>query len=252
MKIMIANDDSIFALGLQTLVKALMDEHEIYVCAPRQQQSAKSHALTMADIVSVSAVKEFEHPNVKAQLAIGGTPADCVKIGAVRFSDVPFDLVLSGINHGPNLGVDTIYSGTVAAAIDGSFHNIPSIALSLMNEDPDGFEAAAQFVKNNLETLLKKHEWHGGILNVNFPENYPYKGVKLTTLGEIYYENPIQRRESPRGGEYYWIAGDCKIPKDQIGKDVDAVLNGYVSVSPLKFSFDDPKGTKLSVTDFKL
>ncbi len=252
MKIMIANDDSIFALGLQTLVKALMTEHEIYICAPKYQQSAKSHALTMADIVSVTQVREFDHPNVKAQLAIAGTPADCVKIGAVRFSEIDFDVVLSGINHGPNLGVDTIYSGTVAAAIDGSFHNIPSIALSLMNEDPKGFQAAAEFVRLNLSTLVLKHDWQGGILNINFPETYPYKGVQMTTLGEVYYENPIQRRENPRGGEYYWIAGDCKIPKDQIGKDVDAVLKGYVSVSPLKFSFDDPKGTKLNQDDFKL
>lgn len=246
MKIFIANDDSIFAAGLQTLVNTLAEKHEIYIAAPRYQQSAKSHALTMSDIVAVTEVNVFSHPNVKAQWAIAGTPADCVKIGMVKFSDIKFDVLLSGINHGPNLGIDTIYSGTVAAAIDGSFHHIPSMALSLYNEGPENFEAASKFVLNNLESLLEGHAWNGSILNINFPTTLPYKGVKITTLGEIYYENPVQKRENPRGGEYYWIAGEVTIPENQIGKDVQAVLEGYVSISPLKFSFDDPAGTALS------
>lgn len=251
MKIFIVNDDSIYAEGLQTLVRVLSQKHELYVCAPKYQQSAKSHALTMSDIVPVTSVKVFEHPNVKVQLAVAGTPADCVKIGAVKMADVAFDLLISGINHGPNLGIDTIYSGTVAAAIDGSFHGIPSIALSLFNEASEGFEKAAEFVLAHLEKLLKGHQWHGGILNINFPATLNYEGVRITTLGEIYYDNPIQKREHPRGGEYYWIAGDCRIPANQTGTDVEAVQAGYVSISALKFSFDDPKGTTLSPEDFK-
>lgn len=252
MKIFIVNDDSIYAKGLQTLVKVLAEKHEIYVCAPKYQQSAKSHALTMSDIVPVTEEHVFDHPNVKVQLAIAGTPADCVKIGAVKLSEVQFDVLLSGINHGPNLGIDTIYSGTVAAAIDGSFHGIPSIALSLFNEATEGFEKAAEFMLANLEKLVKGHVWQGGILNVNFPVGLEYKGVKITTLGEIYYDNPIQRREHPRGGEYYWIAGDCRIPENQTGTDVEAVQAGYVSISPLKFNFDDPKGTALAAETFTL
>lgn len=252
MKIFIVNDDSIFAEGLQTLVNVLAKDHEIYISAPRYQQSAKSHALTMSDIVAATEVKVFDHPNVKAQWAIAGTPADCVKIGAVKFKDVPFDVLLSGINHGPNLGIDTIYSGTVAAAIDGSFHSIPSMALSLFNEAPEGFLAAAEFVRDHLDLLLTTHEWNGSILNLNFPATLPFKGVKITQLGEIYYENPVQKRENPRGGEYYWIAGDVTIPENQIGKDVQAVLEGYVSISPLKFNFDDPAGTVLSQIDWTL
>lgn len=252
MKIFIVNDDSIFAEGLQTLVKTLSEKHELYICAPKYQQSAKSHALTMSDIVAVSEVKVFDHPNVRTQLAIAGTPADCVKIGAVKLSDIKFDVLLSGINHGPNLGIDTIYSGTVAAAIDGSFHGIPSMALSLFNERHEGFEKAAKFMLDNLESMLMSHRWDGGILNVNFPASTTYKGVKITTLGEIYYDNPIQRREHPRGGEYYWIAGDCRIPENQIGTDVEAVQEGYVSISALKFNFDDPAGTALTSSSFKL
>lgn len=251
MKIFIVNDDSIFAKGLQTLVNVLSEQHELYVCAPKYQQSAKSHALTMSDIVPVSTVNVFDQPNVKAQLAIAGTPADCVKIGAVKLADVDFDVLISGINHGPNLGIDTIYSGTVAAAIDGSFHGIPSIALSLFNEEEAGFDKAAKFILKHLEKLVTGHEWRGGILNINFPAELDYKGVRITTLGEIYYDNPIQKREHPRGGEYYWIAGDCRIPENQTGTDVEAVQAGYVSISALKFSFDDPKGTLLVPDDFK-
>lgn len=252
MRIFIVNDDSIFAEGLQTLVSILAEKHEIYISAPRYQQSAKSHALTMADIVSATQVSEFDHPNVKAQWAIAGTPADCVKIGLVKFSDVDFDVLLSGINHGPNLGVDTIYSGTVAAAIDGSFHGIPSIALSLFNEDPAGFESAACFVRDHLELLLKTHTWNGSILNINFPGTLPFKGVKVTTLGEVIYDNPVQKRLNPRGGEYYWIAGDVRIPENQHGKDVQAVREGYISISALKFNFDDPKGTPLDQLNWAL
>lgn len=252
MKIFIVNDDSIYAEGLQTLVSVLADHHELYIAAPKYQQSAKSHALTMADIVSADEVNEFEHPNVKAQWAIAGTPADCVKIGMTKFADVPFDLLLSGINHGPNLGIDTIYSGTVAAAIDGSFHGIPSMALSLFHESEAGFKTAAEFVRDHLERLYKTHEWNGSILNINFPGQLPYKGVKVTTLGEVIYDNPVQKRLNPRGGEYYWIAGDVRIPEDQHGKDVQAVKEGYVSISALKFNFDDPKGTKLDQLEWSL
>lgn len=252
MKIFIVNDDSIFAEGLQTLVNTLAEKHEIYISAPRLQQSAKSHALTMSDIISVTKVNVFSHPNVKAQWAVGGTPADCVKIGMVKFEDIKFDVLLSGINHGPNLGVDTIYSGTVAAAIDGSFHGIPSIALSLCNEAAEGFKQASEFIRDNLEKLLNTHEWQGGILNVNFPEILPFKGVAITTLGEVIYDNPVQRRLNPRGGEYYWIAGDVRIPEDQVGKDVEAVRNGYISISALKFNFDDPKGTALTDVNWSL
>lgn len=252
MKIFIVNDDSIFAEGLQTLVNVLAEHHEIYIAAPRYQQSAKSHALTMADIVSASEVNEFDHPNVKAQWAITGTPADCVKIGVTKFTGIEFDVLLSGINHGPNLGVDTIYSGTVAAAIDGSFHGIPSIALSLFLESPEGFQAASEFVRDHLNLLLETHEWNGSILNINFPGALPYKGVKITTLGEVIYDNPVQKRMNPRGGEYYWIAGDVRIPDEQHGKDVQAVREGYVSISALKFNFDDPKGTALDKIDWAL
>jgi 5'-nucleotidase len=252
MKIFVVNDDSIFAEGLKTLVNVLAEKHEIYVAAPRLQQSAKSHALTMSDIISVDEVHVFDHPNVKAQWAISGTPADCVKIGAVKFEDIKFDVLLSGINHGPNLGIDTIYSGTVAAAIDGSFHGIRSIALSLFNEKSEGFKAGALFILEHLETLLESHTWHGGILNINFPGEVPFKGVAITTLGEVIYDNPVQKRMNPRGGEYYWIAGDVRIPENQHGTDVQAVKEGMVSISALKFNFDDPKGTPLSQLEWSI
>lgn len=247
MKILLVNDDSLYAEGLAALVKALAPHHDLYIAAPKFQQSAKSHALTMNDIVPTYKEWFYEGPAIKEQWAIGGTPADCVKIAFDKFKGVTFDVVLSGINHGPNLGVDTIYSGTVAAAIEASFHGVPAMAVSLFEPSDTGFEAAAAFMAQNLDYLLSNHKWDGDILNINFGD-LPFKGVRMTTLGCITYDNPVKQRYSPRGDEYYWIAGDLRIPEDQVGTDVHCISEGYISISPLKFQFDELDNRGLDVS----
>lgn len=250
MNIFISNDDGIQAAGLKALVEALVPHHKVYVAAPEYQQSAKSHALTMHDIVH--ARRTHLYPGTAAEWAINGTPADCVKIGLAKFEDVQFDVVLSGINNGPNLGIDVIYSGTVAAALEGSFHSIPSFALSHYSGSDSGFTKAAAFIRDNLEALLAAFEWNNNAVNVNFPPADDYEGITYSRLGKMVYENSVQRRTSPRGGEYYWIAGDLLIPPDQFDTDVYAISRNQISLTPIRFNFNDLQEPVIDSTKFKL
>lgn len=249
MNILISNDDGIQAAGLKALVEALAPHHEVYVAAPEYQQSAKSHALTMHDIVH--ARRSYRYPLAKAEWEINGTPADCVKIGLAKFEEVTFDLVLSGINNGPNLGIDVIYSGTVAAALEGSFHGIPSFAFSHYSGSESGFLKAAAFIQDNLETMVASFEWHGNAVNVNFPPADEYMGVTYCKLGQMSYENSVQRRTSPRGNEYYWIAGDLLIPPDQYDADVYAISQNKVSLTPIRFNFYDEQNPSVDISKFR-
>jgi 5'-nucleotidase len=247
LKIFITNDDGINANGIKELVDILAKDHEIYVVAPEFQQSAMSHALTLNDILFSKKSNAFT--NVKEQWTVDGTPADCVKIGMDKFKDVEFDLVLSGINEGPNVGMDVVYSGTVAAALEGSFFGIPSIAFSDFSLKREGLKRAAEFIGNNLEQIVKNYEWNKDMLNINFPDVSEYKGVKNAKLGEINYLNPVERRVSPRGSEYYWIAGDIHIPENQVDADIHLINEGYVTITPLKFIFEYETIKKIDLTD---
>lgn len=249
MKILITNDDGIQAAGLKALVDALSPEHDVYIAAPEFQQSAKSHSLTMHDIIHVNRTSHY--PLATAEWAISGTPADCVKIGMAKFTEVAFDLLLSGINNGPNLGIDVIYSGTVAAALEGSFHGIPSFALSHYSGSKTGFYNAAAFVRDNLERLLEAFEWNGNAVNINFPPADHYEGVAFCNLGNMIYENAVERRTSPRGGEYYWIAGDLLIPPLQFDTDVYAISQNKVSLTPIRFNFFDDSQPLVNPDIFK-
>lgn len=249
MNIFISNDDGIQASGLRALVEALVPHHQVYISAPEFQQSAKSHALTMHDIVH--ARRTHLYPGTAAEWAINGTPADCVKIGLAKFEEIKFDLVLSGINNGPNLGIDVIYSGTVAAALEGSFHGIPSFALSHYSGSESGFRKAAEFLRDNLEALVSAFEWNFNAVNINFPPADDYEGVSYCRLGKMAYENSVQRRTSPRGGEYYWIAGDLMIPPDQFDTDVYAISQNHVSITPIRFNFYDEQHPAVDSSKFR-
>lgn len=250
MNIFISNDDGINAAGLKALAEALIPIHQVYIAAPEYQQSAKSHALTMHDIVH--ARRTHLYPGSAAEWAINGTPADCVKIGLAKFEEVKFDLVLSGINNGPNLGIDVIYSGTVAAALEGSFHGIPSFAFSHYSGSESGFRKAAEFIRDNLETMLAAFKWDYNAVNVNFPPADDYEGISFCKLGKMSYENSVQRRTSPRGGEYYWIAGDLLIPPDQFDTDVYTISQNRVSLTPIRFNFNDFHEPLIGSDQFKL
>ena len=233
MNIFITNDDGINAEGIKILAEEISKIANTYVVAPDSPRSASGHAITLHKPILIN--DEFIAENVEAY-STSGTPADCVKVGIEAIlKDVEIDLVLSGINNGPNLGNDVIYSGTVAAAIEGLIEKKPSIALSCNSSkvSTEEYEEAAKYtvaLVKKLEVNLDK--LNGIILNVNFPKG-DKKGVKITKLGERVYNNVMDDRKSLRGQRYVWMGGDlADVPQDK-DSDIIAVENGYVSITPV-------------------
>lgn len=233
MNIFITNDDGINAEGIKILAQEISKIANTYVVAPDSPRSASGHAITLHKPILIN--DEFIAENVDAY-STSGTPADCVKVGIEAIlKDVEIDLVLSGINNGPNLGNDVLYSGTVAAAIEGLIERKPSIALSCNSSkvSTEEYEEAAKYTValiQKLEGNLDKLDEI--ILNVNFPKG-DKKGVKITKLGERVYNNVMDDRKSLRGQRYIWMGGDlADVPQDK-DSDIVAVENGYVSITPV-------------------
>lgn len=237
MRILLTNDDGIYAKGLRTLIERLSKEHELYVIAPSVEQSAKSHSITMHHPIMVKAVDLYE--NVAAAYAIGGTPADCVKIAIEELLDVKPDIVVSGINDGPNLGNDIIYSGTVAAAVEGSFYDVNSVAVSLSGRNNTDFTAAADFIADNLQAFSEMDLPVDTAINVNVPciPAEDIKGTKVTSVGTRKYANTFDHRHTPRGEAYYWLAGQPLEAQQNGDSDIKAIKEGYISVTPIRFDF---------------
>lgn len=239
MRILLTNDDGIRAEGIAAVVAALGHDHELHVIAPETQQSAKSHALTLHHPVLVHPVHQFDEPGVKTQLAIGGTPVDCVKLAMEALLEDKVDLILSGINQGPNLAEDVVYSGTVSAALEGIFYRTPSIAMSVNAYRPKHFNQAAAYIARHLDEMMAMFETADFTLNVNFPDQPQYQGTRMTTLGSIDYNNVFTKRLSPHGSDYYWIAGDRLISEEKNSEtsDVMAVEAGFVSITPIRIAY---------------
>ena len=233
MNILITNDDGIRADGIIELAKEIAKTDNVYVVAPESQRSATGHAITMHSPIMVN--EEFIQENIKAY-SISGTPADCVKIGIeALFKDVEIDLVLSGINNGPNLGTDVVYSGTVSAAIEGLIQNKPSIAISYnkFNISKETYKEASKHVVKLIDNVKDKLEiLDDCVLNVNIPSE-DIKGFKITKLGERKYENVMEERFSPYGKRYFWMGGKVKELEQQEDSDIVAVEKGYISVTPV-------------------
>jgi 5'-nucleotidase len=230
MLILISNDDGIQSEGIIALEEALRPVGEIFTVAPDRAQSSMSHALTLHRPLRVQEV-------APRRLAVNGTPSDCVKLALTGLLPVRPHLVVSGINKGPNLGDDIIYSGTVSAAIEGALLTVPSIAVSLVTFRDFDFRAAAEFTA----FLVSSIQETGGIppetlLNVNVPPmpKSELKGWRLTRMGKRHYSENIVERVDPRGGKYYWIGGDDLGFDKEDGTDCVAVHEGYVSVTPLQ------------------
>lgn len=233
MNILITNDDGIRADGIIELAKELSTIGNVYVVAPESQKSATGHAITIHNPIMVN--DEFIDENIKAY-SISGTPADCVKVGIeALFKDINIDLVLSGINNGPNLGTDVVYSGTVSAAIEGLIQNKPSIAVSYddFNIEKEVYRKSAKYVVTLINSIKDKLELLDDcVLNMNIPKT-EVKGFKVTKLGERKYDNVIEDRFSPRGKRYVWIGGDVRDEKQDEESDIVSVENGYISITPV-------------------
>jgi len=236
MKILISNDDGYQAAGLVALYEALKNVAEVEVIAPEINNSAKSNALTLHSPLYVHrAANGFRYVN--------GTPADCVHIALSGLLDYRPDLVVSGINNGANMGDDTIYSGTVGAAMEGYLFGIPSIAFSQVHRDWVHLESAARKARDLVlgmqrNQLLGAKPW---LLNVNIP-NLPYvdiKGTKLCRLGRRHAAEPVITQVNPRGETMYWIGAAGDAMDDADGTDFHATATGHVSITPLHVDLTD-------------
>ena len=236
MKILISNDDGFQAPGIVALHAALRDIAEVEVVAPEHNNSAKSNALTLHSPLYVhTAANGFRYVN--------GTPADCVHIALTGLLGYRPDLVVSGINNGANMGDDTIYSGTVGAAMEGYLFGIPAIAFSQVDKGWGEIEAAAQKAREIVAQMLEKRlvgeaPW---LLNINIP-NLPLDAIKplrLCRLGRRHAAERVIVQQSPRGDTMYWIGNAGAAKDDAEGTDFHATLLGHVAVTPLKVDLTD-------------
>ncbi len=227
-RILVSNDDGIEAKGLDALVKAVEPLGEVWVVAPETEQSATSHSLSLHRPLRI-------RQHGERRFAVDGTPADCVYVALNHLlKDQRPTLVVSGINHGPNLADDVIYSGTVAAAMEGAILNVPAIAFSLVTRRTFVFEHAAQFAHAFVKTALTQALPPRLLLNVNVPSYGPVKGYRVTRAGRHSYGADVIEKEDPRGRKYYWIGGTGYAHEKELGTDVTAVHDEQLaSVTPL-------------------
>lgn len=235
MNILITNDDGIYAEGLLILAREISKIAKVTVVAPDRERSATAHAITMHKPLRVEKA-ELRNCSVESWM-VNGTPSDCVKLALdALLNDAP-DLVLSGINRGPNLGTDVIYSGTVSAAIEAAIYGIPAVAVSVAAYENVSYEYSAQFVRKLCEVLKEKEFPKETLLNVNIPplDAEDIAGVLITRLGNRKYKNCFDRRQDPRGKTYYWLAGEVVEDLEDETSDVWAIKNNYISITPIHF-----------------
>jgi 5'-nucleotidase len=227
-RILISNDDGIHAPGIKALAEGLSPLGEVSIMAPLTEQSATSHSLTLYRPLRVKEMAPRTY-------AVEGTPTDCVLLAVREFLPERPDLVVSGVNQGPNMGEDVIYSGTVAAAMEGAILGVPSIAVSLASWEVFDFTPAAAIARAVAEAMLSAGPPARFLVNINVPP-LPLdeiRGVRVTRLGTRVYNDAIVKKTDPRGRAYYWIGGAK--PSWEPGADTDfaAVEEGYVSLTPL-------------------
>ncbi|WP_415885816.1 5'/3'-nucleotidase SurE [Neptuniibacter sp. QD37_6] len=228
MKILISNDDGVYAPGLAALARALAEVGEILVVAPDRNRSGASNSLTLD-----RPLEAFEHEN--GFIGINGTPTDCVHLGSSGVFGFEPDVVVSGINAGPNLGDDVIYSGTVAAAMEGRHLRFPAIAISSGEFHPAHYDSAAQVAKNLVENIQHLNVAPRTVINVNVPDCPldDFAGIHVTRLGHRTCAGKPIATEDPRGKTRYWIAGAGPAADAGPGTDFYALSEKCVSITPL-------------------
>ena len=251
LKLLISNDDGVFALGVRTLANTLAKAgHEVTVVCPDRERSATGHGLTLHRPIRAEQVENIFYPSVTAW-SCSGTPADCVKFALSAVMTTRPDLVLSGINHGPNLGTDVLYSGTVSAAMEGVLEGINSIAFSLANFTSHEFETAANFALKLVNQVSQQQPPQPMLLSVNIPAvpESEIAGVLVTRQGLRRYIENFQKRFDPRGKSYYWLVGeiieDIEQPDNRdlpphILTDVQAIGDRYITITPLQYNLTNP------------
>lgn len=241
--ILLTNDDGIHAEGLRKLRAAAAKLGQVRIVAPESEQSAVGHSITLYDPIKVH---EVTKGGAFYGYGIGGTPADSVKLAVYSLLRRPPDLVISGINNGSNLGINVLYSGTVSAATEAAILGFPSMAVSLAQKKDPPFEWAVPHIEKLGAWVLKCGLPRGVALNVNIPALPPdqVRGYKLTRQGLSKFRESFEQREDPRGNVYYWLAGEATAAETDVGVDVTAVKEGYVSVTPLFYDLTDHSYTE--------
>lgn len=233
MRILLTNDDGIFAKGIEALHEALRRQHDVVVIAPETERSAVGHAITFLDPLMVKPVKRN---GAFFGYACTGTPADCVKLGICELVRPLPDVVVSGINLGANVGVNVLYSGTVSAATEGTILGFPAIAVSIDAFEPPDFSAATWAVLHLLAVIEKRGLPRGVCLNVNVP-NLPrekIRGMRITRQGHLTYQENYERRIDPRNRVYYWLTGSVNEVENSPDADVQALADGFISITPIQ------------------
>ncbi|HCX73681.1 MAG TPA: 5'/3'-nucleotidase SurE [Candidatus Cloacimonas sp.] len=236
MNILLTNDDGINARGINVLYEYLQElGHTLFVVAPDKQQSATSHSITLHNPLRI--IKQKKH-----FYAVNGTPTDCVILAEQVITKERIDLVISGINAGPNMGEDILYSGTVAAALEAMFIKIPSVAVSMAAYTDQKFNTGAKFIVEFLKKGMEKVIKQGEMFNINIPnlEYEDVKGINITKLGHRHYEDFVKKQQDPRGRNIYWIGGKAIWGQEE-GTDSKSVSEGFVSITPMapKFTQED-------------
>jgi 5'-nucleotidase len=232
--ILLANDDGFFAEGIQALARRLKGLADIFIVAPDREKSATSLSVTLRRPLRVEKIR-------KNVFAVDGTPADCIYLALKMLLPRTPDLIISGLNRGPNLGQQDIsYSGTVAAALQGSFLGVSAIAVSVLPDKKGGYDYRfpSSFVRDLASRLLRRRLPAGLTLNINIPPP-PIKGVRMTSLGEKRYDPEIVEKKDPRENTYYWIGSGTPRPLGDRKSDVQAIRLGYISVTPLHTDLTD-------------
>ncbi len=234
MRVLLTNDDGIYAKGIEALFLALIEEHDVTVVAPETEQSAVGHAITWLQPLRVVSVNRngmfFGH-------GLTGTPADCVKLALTQLLSQPPHVVVSGINMGANVGVNVIYSGTVSAATEAAVMGVPGIAVSIDSFDTRDFSAATEFILALLKTIEREGFPPGVALNVNVP-NIPadeVRGVRITHQGRMRCIESFDRRRDPRNHVYYWLQNTSICRDANPSADSRALEEKHISLTPIHF-----------------
>lgn len=244
MRILLTNDDGIYAPGLRALRKELLTLGTVTVVAPATEQSAAGHSVTLLNPLLVTEVYEDEttDPNKFIGWAVEGRPADCVKLALLELLPDPPDVIISGLNAGSNAGINVLYSGTVAAAIEGSFYRRTAIACSLeYDKKITDWPTAARYARQVVEQILARKPATGSLFNINIPviEHGPIRGVRVVPQNVTPYTEAYDRRMNPRGRTYFWSGSEFHCPEPHPEADVAALAEQFITVTPLQFDMTD-------------
>lgn len=255
MRILLTNDDGIYAPGLAAMERALRRLGEVFVIAPSREQSGVAHSITfLTPLLARKVYVNDQHWG----WTVDGSPADCVKLGISAILPERPDLVISGMNGGLNAGINVLYSGTVGAAVEGAFYGITSIAVSLQFDEKEPYQQAADLAVGVIGEILKQENASGRLYNMNIPLKALWNEtpeVKVVPMDSTQYWETFERRTDPMGRTYFWLAGrpDPRQPKNKTPEitDLTALSQGYITVTPLNYDLTDKQGIN-EMTDWNL